>query len=90
MKPQVVFDDWWKVGTEYGDCFVPYDVVGYNPKPVDFHHFVHGRLCGDYEKVEGYGARMFAPGYTDCTDWALFDTEKEAWDYLKETYDVED
>lgn len=34
----------------------------------------------------GYGARLSAPGYLDCTEWCVFDTEKEAEDYLEEMY----
>jgi hypothetical protein len=36
--------------------------------------------------IEGYGARLSAPGYLDCTDWAVFDTEQEAEEYLDENY----
>lgn len=41
---------------------------------------------GDFlsvEKVKGYGARLSAPGYLDCTDWTVFKTEDEAWNYLQ-------
>ena len=36
--------------------------------------------------IWGYGARLSAPGYLDCTDWAVFDTEDEAVEYLAEEY----
>lgn len=32
----------------------------------------------------GYGARFDAPGYLDCTEWCVFDTETEANEYLDE------
>lgn len=35
---------------------------------------------------EGYGARLSAPGYMDCTEWSVFDTEEEARKYLDDTY----
>jgi hypothetical protein len=35
---------------------------------------------------EGYGARLSAPGYLDCTDWCVFETEQEARDHLEEAY----
>jgi hypothetical protein len=44
---------------------------------------------GDVESVGlkvGYGARMSAPGYLDCTEWSVFDTEAEAEAYLTEHY----
>lgn len=39
-----------------------------------------------WENVQGYGARLSAPGYLDCTEWAVFDTEAEAQRYLDEMY----
>lgn len=38
----------------------------------------------------GYGARLSAPGYLDCTEWAVFDTEREAQEYLNENYPEDD
>jgi hypothetical protein len=35
------------------------------------------------KKIKGYGARLSAPGYLDCTDWIVFQTEDEAWSYLQ-------
>jgi hypothetical protein len=40
--------------------------------------------------INGYGARLSAPGYLDCTDWAVFDTAQEARDYLTEMYGDDD
>jgi len=34
----------------------------------------------------GFGARLSAPGYLDCTEWGIFDTAAEAEEYLSETY----
>jgi len=38
--------------------------------------------------VTGWGARLSAPGYMDCTDWSLYDSEKEAHDELCDQYDL--
>ena len=38
----------------------------------------------------GFGARLSAPGYMDCTEWAVFDTEDEAEHYLEEQYGDEE
>ena len=35
-------------------------------------------------------ARLSAPGYMDCTDWAAFGTRKEAEEYLIEYYGDDD
>lgn len=40
-----------------------------------------------WENVTGYGARLSAPGYLDCTEWSVFDTEEEANAYLEEMSD---
>ncbi len=41
----------------------------------------------DIEVIEGYGARLSMPGYLDCTDWSIHDSQNEAWNYLQETYE---
>lgn len=42
------------------------------------------------EVFEGWGARLSAPGYMDCTPWSVFDTEQAAKDYLDECYGEEE
>lgn len=39
-----------------------------------------------WQNVKGYGARLSAPGYLDCTEWTVFDTEGDAREYLAEMY----
>ena len=39
-----------------------------------------------WENIKGYGARLSAPGYLDCTEWTVFDTEDEAREHLEEMY----
>lgn len=45
-----------------------------------------GVALDDITTVYGFGARLSAPGYMDCTDWVVFNTEKDAAEYLLETY----
>lgn len=52
--------------------------------------FVTGRKVQSVELREGWGARLSAPGYMDCTDWSVFDSEEEAEAYLEETFGEED
>ncbi len=40
----------------------------------------------EWKTVRGYGARLSAPGYMDCTEWSVFDTPEEAEKYLDEMY----
>ena len=37
-------------------------------------------------RINGYGARLSASGYMDCTDWSVYETEQQAWDSLWEQY----
>jgi len=39
-----------------------------------------------WENIKGYGARLFAPGYLDCTSFVVFDTQEEAEQYLDDMY----
>lgn len=39
-----------------------------------------------WENIEGYGARLSAPGYLDCTEWTVFDSVDEANAYLNENF----
>ena len=40
----------------------------------------------EWETIQGYGARLSAPGYLDCTEWSVFYTPEEAEQYLDEMY----
>jgi hypothetical protein len=44
--------------------------------------FYEGPQIFSVELKEGFGARMSAPGYLDCTEWTVFDTAEEAEQYL--------
>lgn len=36
--------------------------------------------------VNGFGCRLSAPGYLDCTDWTVFGTPEECKNFLEEAY----
>ena len=79
MKPEIEHGHWWIVDTIDGSIHLPAE------------HFTRDDLEADYpdaeiEMVEGYGARLSAPGYLDATDWTVFDTEQEAIAHLEEEY----
>jgi len=38
--------------------------------------------------IDGYGARLSASGYLDCTEWSVFDTEQEARVHIEQQYEV--
>lgn len=42
------------------------------------------------EHKQGYGARMSAPGYLDCTEWTFCDTLEESIEELLSNYGTQD
>ena len=49
-------------------------------------HEDNTRVLYSYRDTYPIGARLSAPGYLDCTEWSVFDTEQEAEEYLDENY----
>ena len=80
---------WYQVETSQGTEFIPSDVVGRNPAIEDLTDYCEG-IPVSFEAITGYGARLSAPGYTDCTEWSVHDTEQEAEEYLEEMYPEEE
>lgn len=88
MQKQIRLDRWIEIDTMDGTFFIPQDLVGKtaNPTASEVHPYVpvpldrilHCRI------IDGYGARLSAPGYLDATDWTVFDTKEEAENYLEE------
>lgn len=50
---------------------------------VKLHEFISGSEIFEWRRVTGFGARLSARGYLDCTEWTFHDTEQEALDYLE-------
>ena len=48
--------------------------------------YVRSEIINTVERIEGFGACLSAPGYTDCTDTVVCKTEHDAIVYLVETY----
>jgi hypothetical protein len=48
------------------------DVLGYDEDRIDY------ELCETIETITGWGVRLSAPGYMDCTDWEVFTDHDEA------------
>lgn len=88
MQPQLVYGDWCEVSSTDGIFFVPRDVAGENPTPENLDDHIEGDYI-EHKLLSGWGARLSAPGYLDCTDWAVYKTEEEAKRFLRDTYEVE-
>jgi len=102
MQPVIEFGKWYEIDTMNGTSFVPFDVIGeinqsflgnppssYARKRVADYVDCDVKDINTIEIREGFGARLSASGYLDCTEWTVFDSEKEAKEYLVEMYDSE-
>ena len=81
MTPQYEENEWVYFEGEFGETLVV---------PAEYKddgHIVVGEIVATRK---GIGARLSASGYLDCTDWTIHDTEKEAREFIRETYDVDD
>ena len=99
MEPQIEFAEWYEIDGPHGTEFIPADVVGEvtlehfesgQPVPKALVDYCENKTAWTVEKREGWGARLSAPGYLDCTEWSVFDSESEATAYLQEMYGDDD
>jgi len=79
MERQVEFGEWFVYEDKWGEghC-IEADCVDLVPED-DICEVV-------YQRLEGFGARLSAPGYLDCTEWTVFGTEAEAHQFLEDFY----
>src|SRR5262245_14500811 len=99
MQPVVVFGTWLEVETDWGLEYVREEAVGYiglelgEQMDADCPEWKRARralrpyVMGRPEAVtliKGHGVRLSAPGYLDCTEWMVFESEAEALAYLAE------
>lgn len=84
MEPQVTRakETWYQVDTQ-NEGLCSYPARDFTRKQVAE---MHGVDPDEVDEVKGYGARLSAHGYIDCTEWTVFDTADEAEAYLEETY----
>ena len=92
---------WFEVDTTNGTEYIPHELIGYKRDSESATHpltdkeretiiselsqYCEGTIQ-EWKTIFGYGARLSAPGYTDCTEWTVFETAEEAKQYLGETY----
>lgn len=97
MKPDIRGPQtWFEIDGDQGIVAVPIDLVGpvdlkecqthidkYETVPPEFKDYYSGQRCWSIErKDDAWGARMSAPGYMDCTEWSVFDSESGAKAYI--------
>lgn len=94
MQPEIYHGKAWLVETYNGTEVVPDDLVSL-PDSLDgdemlcegikqLQPFCEGAIIEvpDYP-ISGWLVRLTMPGYLDCTEWSLFETEQEAIDWAK-------
>ena len=79
MEPTIEFGEWVEIESDGGTSWVPLEYFEID-ECLSFDHEV------TLKKVRGFGCRMSAPGYMDATDWVVFDEEKDAAEFLSDTY----
>lgn len=84
MQRQVVHGEWVRVDSCHGTTFIERDNVGDEITTHDVAPYLEHSVddIDDIEVIVGYGARLSAPGYMDCTDWCVFDSQYEADTHL--------
>jgi hypothetical protein len=100
MEPDFTNEiEWLELDGTLGVTFIPLDVVGrFDHERLDDQDYIQEMFDDYYASTiqtvairKGYGARLSASGYMDCTDWSVFATLDGAKDYIVEMYgdDVE-
>lgn len=88
LKPQIVKAKFYEIETTEGTEWVPFEAVGEietNLSPESSYHPLHLYTLNQiisYKIVEGFGTRLSANGYLDCTRWVVFPTKEEAKEEL--------
>jgi hypothetical protein len=103
MRPFIEYGDWVEIDGDSGITYVPGDIfmsdfletVRQSEEVTDdileeVRDYYESSTIHSVTITTGFGARMSAPGYMDCTEWSVFGTEAEAEEYLEEYYGDEE
>lgn len=82
LQPVIQHGEWWWLDTKEGVVVYPEDL--FTEEWVKNEH--KDDVIEGPEKKIGWGARLSAPGYLDCTEWCVLDSEEEAREYLMDNY----
>ena len=90
MRPVITQGEYFSVETSIGTEIIPADLISLeNCTDGELREYLEGDSVspdGVSYRLYGYLARMSDPGYMDCTDWAAFDSEQSAREYLVSMY----
>ena len=87
LKPDVRFGEWYIVDEEEVGEDIGHFSADLFTKEAVF-ELVKDAVASreDIRLIKGWGARLTAPGYLDCTSWCVFETRDEARMHLMELY----
>lgn len=91
---------WYSIDTDMGAWFIPTDVPNCTEAEAlacvdeedgdtikELLRYTEGRELNEVSVLVGYGVRLSAPGYMDCTDWEVYTNKREA---LRAARDLEE
>jgi hypothetical protein len=95
---------WLEIDGTHGITFIPTDLLSadefrdatqteYDLSDASLAESFGKYYDGTVESVSlriGFGARLSAPGYMDCTEWSVYDTREQAAAELAEMYGDDD
>lgn len=94
MEPEIFHGHYYEIETTHGTEYVPVEASGFVNSLDELTDYLSGSPInsedGLPEAQEGWIFRLSAPGYMDCTEWCVADSEKEAREYLEEMYGNDD
>ena len=85
MRPDICFGSFYEVETDLYTQAIPESVCDKD----NLTEYVEGTILS-VELKTCYAARLSAAGFTDCTEYVLFDDVKEAYEYLVAAYSNRD
>ena len=92
MEPEMTIKlDWLELDTNYGLTWLPADVPNCSLEDAlacldnedeatirELLQYTEGTELHEIRVLRGYGVRLSAPGYLDCTHWDVFTNKREA------------
>jgi hypothetical protein len=84
MTPEIEFGRWLAIDTRHGSLFLPADILPTDPDAQEVTPYI-GLPAGDIQAIHtvaGYGARLYAGGEDQYTEWTVFPSFDLAQEYL--------
>ena len=103
MEPQITDkQDWFEIDTDNGIWYVPFNIPNCRVTDAlacvenededtiqELLLYTEGTELNEVTVVHGYGVRLSADGYMDCTEWDIFTNKREAMRAYRELQEEE-